>query len=220
MWSQACLKFVSKSFKVFSKLSSCCLKVVSILSRVVSKLFQSCLKLAWVVHPMQWLVLENLPLSITEQPSKISQLQLIIILRECAEQLALGKLCFTSTSTNPEQSPPHIPKVNLVLLRECAQQLAPGKLCAVGKDLGGPCPGDSGSPLLVIIMITLMIMTMMMMMTMMLPLAGLLVPPRPPVDRDRVQRSWELHGRPSRHIHQGEVLGLFWDQCRFDFLKE
>jgi len=33
--------------------------------------------------------------------------------------------------------------------RECAQQLAPGKLCAVGKDLGGPCPGDSGSPLLV-----------------------------------------------------------------------
>ena len=146
------------------------------------------------------MVIENLPLSITEQPSKISKVQLIIILRECAEQLALGKLCFTSTSTNPEQSPPHIPKVNLVLLRECAQQLAPGKLCAVGKDLGGPCPGDSGSPLLVIIMITLMMMVMMvmmammmmmvmMMMVMMLPLAGLLVPPRPPVDRDRVQRS-------------------------------
>lgn len=33
--------------------------------------------------------------------------------------------------------------------RECAQQLSPGKLCAVGRDQGGPCPGDSGSPLLV-----------------------------------------------------------------------
>ena len=112
-----------------------------------------------MVYPNDWSQ-KNLPLSITEQSSKISKVQLIIILRECAEQLALGKLCFTSTSTNPEQSPPHIPKVNLVLLRECAQQLAPGKLCAVGKDLGGPCPGDSGSPLLVLIMITLMMMMM------------------------------------------------------------
>lgn len=33
--------------------------------------------------------------------------------------------------------------------RECAQQQSPGKLCAVGRDLGGPCPGDSGSPLIV-----------------------------------------------------------------------
>ena len=31
--------------------------------------------------------------------------------------------------------------------RECKQQQAPGKMCVVGKDLGGPCPGDSGSPL-------------------------------------------------------------------------
>lgn len=33
--------------------------------------------------------------------------------------------------------------------RECRQQMAPGKMCAIGKDLGGPCPGDSGSPLVV-----------------------------------------------------------------------
>ena len=33
--------------------------------------------------------------------------------------------------------------------RECRQQMAPGKMCAIGKDLGGPCPGDSGSPLAV-----------------------------------------------------------------------
>ena len=33
--------------------------------------------------------------------------------------------------------------------RECKQQMAPGKMCAVGKDFGGPCPGDSGSPLVV-----------------------------------------------------------------------
>ena len=31
--------------------------------------------------------------------------------------------------------------------RECSQQQAPGKMCVIGKDLGGPCPGDSGSPL-------------------------------------------------------------------------
>jgi hypothetical protein len=33
--------------------------------------------------------------------------------------------------------------------RECKQQMSPGKMCAVGKDFGGPCPGDSGSPLVV-----------------------------------------------------------------------
>ena len=33
--------------------------------------------------------------------------------------------------------------------RECKQQAAPGKMCVIGKDLGGPCPGDSGSPLIV-----------------------------------------------------------------------
>jgi len=31
--------------------------------------------------------------------------------------------------------------------RECKQQLSPGKMCVIGKDFGGPCPGDSGSPL-------------------------------------------------------------------------
>ena len=31
--------------------------------------------------------------------------------------------------------------------RECSQQQAPGKMCVIGKDAGGPCPGDSGSPL-------------------------------------------------------------------------
>jgi len=33
--------------------------------------------------------------------------------------------------------------------QQCRQQMAPGKMCAIGKDLGGPCPGDSGSPLVV-----------------------------------------------------------------------
>lgn len=33
--------------------------------------------------------------------------------------------------------------------RECKQQQAPGKMCVVGRDAGGPCPGDSGSPLIV-----------------------------------------------------------------------
>ena len=32
--------------------------------------------------------------------------------------------------------------------RECKQQQAPGKMCVIGKDAGGPCPGDSGSPLI------------------------------------------------------------------------
>ena len=31
--------------------------------------------------------------------------------------------------------------------RECKQQMSPGKMCVIGKDFGGPCPGDSGSPL-------------------------------------------------------------------------
>ena len=31
--------------------------------------------------------------------------------------------------------------------RECKQQQTPGKMCVIGKDFGGPCPGDSGSPL-------------------------------------------------------------------------
>ena len=33
--------------------------------------------------------------------------------------------------------------------QQCRQQMAPGKMCAIGKDFGGPCPGDSGSPLVV-----------------------------------------------------------------------
>lgn len=33
--------------------------------------------------------------------------------------------------------------------RECKQQMSAGKMCVIGKDFGGPCPGDSGSPLVI-----------------------------------------------------------------------
>lgn len=33
--------------------------------------------------------------------------------------------------------------------RECIQQMSPGKMCVLGRERSGPCPGDSGSPLVV-----------------------------------------------------------------------